>query len=327
MPIDPTAAVFDPSYLACGHHESILAGLLSSDGFRLKTEPPPLSVAHLSLAESAPVSLPSDTRAPLVHVALIGVGGGQLTMFLHAAVGNVHIDAVDLDEAVVAVAQSHFGFCDDSPRVHVYIGDGLVYMQELAQQVLGTPQSAFQRQPAPTDSATATARGSRWWRAAPAPSADDTASAAVAATVADSVVADHRVPLKDVIILDVDSKVLSTGLSCPPEVFVTVPFFECVKAALAPGGVFLLNLVCRSKPLFADILARARSVFESVELSRVPEDVNVVLICGSHSPSLATWTVAARVAALQARLVPDMRQAVDLATVYAAVEADPRHRP
>ena len=42
---------------------------------------------------------------------VIGLGGGALAMFLHRYLGFA-VDAVELDELVVALAMRHFGFCN-----------------------------------------------------------------------------------------------------------------------------------------------------------------------------------------------------------------------
>jgi hypothetical protein len=95
----------------------------------------------------------------------------------------------------------------------------------------------------------------------------------------------------DLLMVDVDSKNLSSGLSCPPPAFVEMSFFQSIHSALSPGGLFLLNLVCRSKSLFDEILNRARSVFKFVHQMSVPDDVNVVVICIGHVSSSSELSV------------------------------------
>ncbi len=45
-----------------------------------------------------------------------------------------------------------------------------------------------------------------------------------------------------VIMLDVDSKDLSSGMSCPPRPFAEAECLDRVQACLQPGGLFILNL-------------------------------------------------------------------------------------
>ena len=47
----------------------------------------------------------------------------------------------------------------------------------------------------------------------------------------------------DCLMVDVDSKSLAVGLSCPPPPFVEICFFQQIYGSLRPGGVFLLKYV------------------------------------------------------------------------------------
>jgi hypothetical protein len=42
--------------------------------------------------------------------------------------------------------------------------------------------------------------------------------------------------------LDVDSKDLSSGMSCPPRAFVEPDCLANIQSSLEPGGMFVLNL-------------------------------------------------------------------------------------
>ncbi len=57
------------------------------------------------------------------RVLLIGLGGGSLAKFLLHYLPECHIDAVEMRQAVVEVAHSHFKLPED-PRLNVHIGDG-----------------------------------------------------------------------------------------------------------------------------------------------------------------------------------------------------------
>jgi len=46
---------------------------------------------------------------------------------------------------------------------------------------------------------------------------------------------------RDVVILDVDSKDVSVGMSCPPAAFVTAEFLKTVDQVLKPTGRLLLS--------------------------------------------------------------------------------------
>ena len=48
---------------------------------------------------------------------------------------------------------------------------------------------------------------------------------------------------RHVVMLDVDSKDATVGMSCPPEPFVETKFLENVRSLLHPGGMFLLPII------------------------------------------------------------------------------------
>lgn len=62
------------------------------------------------------------------------------------------------------------------------------------------------------------------------------------------------------LVVDVDSKDLSVGMSCPPPAFVEESFLQTVKGKLDPEGMFLLNLVCRSTELYNQVIATLKKV-------------------------------------------------------------------
>lgn len=69
----------------------------------------------------------------------------------------------------------------------------------------------------------------------------------------------------DIVIIDVDSKDASVGMSCPPVAFVSDDFLSHVKTILAQqsytrNGMLLINLVCRDDKLRADVIARVKKV-------------------------------------------------------------------
>ncbi|MBZ4416864.1 fused MFS/spermidine synthase [Myxococcus sp. RHST-1-4] len=61
------------------------------------------------------------------RILVVGLGGGAMPMFLRAVVPGAHIDVVDIDPDVVAVAKEYFGFREDERlRAHVADGRGFV---------------------------------------------------------------------------------------------------------------------------------------------------------------------------------------------------------
>lgn len=54
------------------------------------------------------------------RILVVGLGGGSMPMFLRAVLPDAHIDVVDIDPDVLAVARRYFGFReDDALRAHV----------------------------------------------------------------------------------------------------------------------------------------------------------------------------------------------------------------
>lgn len=63
------------------------------------------------------------------RILVIGLGGGTLPAFLHRHFPAAHIDAVDIDPDVVAVAKKYFGFREDS-RLRAHVADGRRFIEE-----------------------------------------------------------------------------------------------------------------------------------------------------------------------------------------------------
>ncbi len=78
---------------------------------------------YRALMMSAPLQ-PSPAR-----VLVIGLGGGGMVRFLHTAMPDTRIDAVEIDPAVVAIAESHFG-TGNGPRTEIHTRDAFDYLRE-----------------------------------------------------------------------------------------------------------------------------------------------------------------------------------------------------
>uniref|UniRef100_A0A4W5NUF5 eEF1A lysine and N-terminal methyltransferase n=1 Tax=Hucho hucho TaxID=62062 RepID=A0A4W5NUF5_9TELE len=90
----------DKGYLCCAHHRVMVAGL-----------------AMLGVGTDHNKDVP-------VSVLLVGLGGGGLPQFLRDFVPGARVEVVELDPAVLEVAQGWFGFTPDD-RLTVTLGDGL----------------------------------------------------------------------------------------------------------------------------------------------------------------------------------------------------------
>lgn len=85
-----------------------------------------------------------------------------------------------------------------------------------------------------------------------------------------------------ILIIDVDSSDLSSGLSCPPENFVKDPFLLKAKDFLSEGGLFIINLVSRSSSVREMVVSRLKSAFAHLYSLQLEDDINEVLFA---SPS------------------------------------------
>lgn len=67
------------------------------------------------------------------NVLIIGLGGGTLPMALHKLLPAATIDTVELDPAVVKVAQRYFGY-QIGPRQRVYVEDGREFIERAGRE-------------------------------------------------------------------------------------------------------------------------------------------------------------------------------------------------
>ena len=78
----------------------------------------------------------------------------------------------------------------------------------------------------------------------------------------------------DIIMLDVDSKDISSGLSCPPPTFLDSTFLKKLSSRMNKGGMFVLNLVCRDSVLRTEIIKKLTSLWTFVVSYKLEEEVN-----------------------------------------------------
>lgn len=84
----------------------------------------------------------------------------------------------------------------------------------------------------------------------------------------------------NIIIVDVDSKDVTVGMSCPPAAFLEPTFLDAVQGLLHPAGsLVLFNLACRSQPLLASTLESLGKRFAQVCVAQAEEDINRVAAC------------------------------------------------
>nr|SVE93507.1 EOG090X02SD [Scapholeberis mucronata] len=87
------------------------------------------------------------------------------------------------------------------------------------------------------------------------------------------------------IMLDVDCKDRSLGISCPPPSFLEPSFVQSIKKCLSADGLFLMNLVCRNETMRTSVTDILHETFASVITKKIKDEVNQVLVCHSLESS------------------------------------------
>ncbi|XP_066295235.1 eEF1A lysine and N-terminal methyltransferase-like [Branchiostoma lanceolatum] len=82
-----------------------------------------------------------------------------------------------------------------------------------------------------------------------------------------------------VVILDVDSKDVTVGMTFPPQPFVEKECLKNIKGILHDDGLLILNLVCRDVTLQASVVETVRSVFPRILSKKIEDEVNEILLC------------------------------------------------
>ena len=152
-----------------------------------------------------------------VRVLVVGLGGGSLPNYIQATfpLSNVHV--VELDPAMVRVAQDQFSFTL-SDRLTVSTADGIDFLKDTEEHF-------------------------------------------------------------SLVMLDVDSKDISSGMSCPPPSFLEPDLLEAVCRVLGEGGMLVLNLVCRDSVLRQEVVAGLGAVWQGIVTYKLEEEVNEIIFC------------------------------------------------
>ncbi|XVF84603.1 hypothetical protein PTKIN_Ptkin17bG0050600 [Pterospermum kingtungense] len=81
----------------------------------------------------------------------------------------------------------------------------------------------------------------------------------------------------DILIVDVDSSDLSSGMTCPAPDFVEESFLRNVKDTLSEQGLFVINLVSRSPAVKDMVVSRMKEVFSHLFCLQLEGEVNLVI--------------------------------------------------
>ncbi|XP_019075579.2 uncharacterized protein LOC100243520 [Vitis vinifera] len=187
----------------------------------------------------------------MVKAVVIGLGAGLLPMFLHGCMPFLDIEVVELDPVILNLARNYFGFCEDK-HLKVHIADGIQFVRGVAADGVS---GKHVNNDAQCD--------------AECPSSNGSCTASHA---------ERKVISKfDILIIDVDSSDSSSGMTCPAADFVDESFLLTVKDSLSDQGLFVVNLVSRSRAIKNMVVSRMKAVFSHLFCLQLEEDVNEVL--------------------------------------------------
>lgn len=167
-----------------------------------------------------------------------GVGGGALLAFLRGPLG-FEVLGLDVDEVVLRVAKQYFGL-EDGDFLRVVVGDAIEWIERLAS-----------------------------WK---------TEGTLVAGYSRDLTVADGMDGKFDIIMVDLDSSDVSTGLVAPPLEFVRKPVLLAARSLLCEFGILVINVIPPERLFYETIINEVRDVFHDLYQIDVGNGENFVLI-------------------------------------------------
>lgn len=218
----PSALVFDYSYLD-DHHKGFLLSLCLSNSLINSVTRPLASVV--------------DRRNHDGTCLVIGLGGGSLPMIFQKYYPSLSMTIVEIDEVVYDVAKEYFSL-SLNPALHtVVIEEGVSFIQ----RVSTTSTSAVE---------------------------DATSKLSLADGTSKEEQKEEKIPMislplqYDVIVIDVDCKDPSLGLSAPPKEFITNDTLRSLYSLLSPQrGMLLINTVARNKAQLNTFIDRLKIIF------------------------------------------------------------------
>ncbi|GFT53591.1 eEF1A lysine and N-terminal methyltransferase [Nephila pilipes] len=83
----------------------------------------------------------------------------------------------------------------------------------------------------------------------------------------------------DIVILDVDNKDMSLGISGPPVTFLETTVLQSMLELTSDLGLVIINLACRNSELYKEAYSKLKSVFKGMYSRKIPEEVNEVIYC------------------------------------------------
>lgn len=163
----------------------------------------------------------------------IGLGGGILPMSLRKLIPNLTLLSCDVDEVVGNCAKEYFGYIESGEMGTIY-QDGLVLLDNLHKK-LEVSEQLNQL------------------------SLNENENLSFSDKFLKSFSSNS---LLDILIYDIDTT-STNGIVAPPKEFITMEKIEQVYDLLAPGGIFVINVLCRGPPsLYADLIQRLLMIFQ-----------------------------------------------------------------
>ncbi|CAI9117653.1 OLC1v1019094C3 [Oldenlandia corymbosa var. corymbosa] len=190
------------------------------------------------------------SKGETVKSVIVGLGAGLLPMFLHGCLPFLKIEVVELDSVVLDVARDYFGVTEDM-RLKVHVTDGIKYVGDIASSEVsnvvtednGTKDAPVKEKVSASDGGSSLLPAGR-----------------------------ENHSKIDLLVVDVDSADISSGLTCPAADFVEDSFLLTAKNTLSRQGLFVINLVSRSPAIKDMVFSRMKTV--RVELMWIHITVN-----------------------------------------------------
>ena len=139
-------------------------------------------------------------------------------MFLHEHFATMELAAVELDGSIVSVAEQWFGFTTDRTRLAVHVADGINFVERLAASLNPAAAAARKAQQERVSALVDDAAVETTPEPTPEPEPEPEAESPVDVP-ADWMGTSRSQCRYDAIVIDVDTKDSSLGMSCPPAVF------------------------------------------------------------------------------------------------------------